>query len=47
MKKSYIQPKMQVVELKSRISLLTVSSVDVNPNNYMYEYEDDEDWVDL
>ena len=45
MKKSYIQPKMQVVELKSRTSLLTVSSVDVNPNNYMYE--DDEDWVDL
>ena len=46
MKKNYIQPKMQVVELKSRTSLLTVSSVDVNPNNYMYE-DSEEDWVDL
>ena len=46
MKKNYIQPRMQVVELKSRTSLLTVSSLDVNSQNYKYEGEDD-DWEDL
>ena len=44
MKKTYIQPRMQVVELKSRTSLLTVSSLDVNSQNYEGE---DGDWEDL
>ena len=46
MKKNYIQPRMQVVELKSRTSLLTVSSLDVKSQSYKYEGEDD-DWEDL
>ena len=45
MKKNYIQPKMQVVTLKSRVSILTTSTLDVKSQNYMYEGDDD-DWED-
>ncbi len=44
MKKNYIQPKMQVVTLKSRSSILTTSTLDVNSQNYRYEGGD---WEDL
>ena len=44
MKKNYIQPRMQVVTLKSRSSILTTSTLDVKPQSYEYE---DGDWEDL
>lgn len=43
MKKSYIQPKMQVVELKSRVSLLTASTLNVSSETY----DESSDWEDL
>lgn len=46
MKKNYIQPRMQVVTLKSRSSILTTSTLDVKSQNYKYE-GDDGDWEDL
>lgn len=46
MKKSYIQPKMQVVMLKSRSLLLTTSTLDVKSQDYKYE-GDDSKWEDL
>ena len=46
MKKNYIQPKMQVVMLKSRSLLLTTSTLDVKSQNYKYEGNDSE-WEDL
>ena len=46
MKKNYIQPKMQVVTLKSRVSILTTSTLYVKPQDYKYE-GNDSDWEDL
>ena len=46
MKKNYIQPRMQVVMLKSRVSILTTSTLDVKSQSYKYEGDDD-DWDDL
>lgn len=46
MKKNYIQPRMQVVTLKSRSSILTTSTLDIKSQSYKYAGEDD-DWEDL
>ena len=46
MKKNYIQPRMQVVMLKSRVSILTTSTLDVKSQNYKYD-DNDIDWEDL
>lgn len=46
MKRIYIHPEMKVVELKSRASLLTTSTLDVKSQNYRYEGDAD-DWEDL
>lgn len=46
MKKNYIQPRMKVVTLKSRSSILTTSTLDVKSKNYKYE-GNDSDWEDL
>lgn len=43
MKKNYIQPKMQVVTLKSRVSILTTSTLDVKSQ----DYNEEGDWEDL
>ena len=45
MKKNYIQPRMQVVTLKSRVSILTTSTLDVNSQSY--KYDEGDDWEDL
>ena len=44
MKKNYIQPRMQVVTLKSRSSILTTSTLEIK--SQIYEYEEG-DWEDL